>query len=264
MIKTYNICISRSSFRVHIERDGKFKLHGNETFLCKCPSIRRQNIKMYVRSRLPSYMRACIIDLAEVEFYLNTEINFKCKFGTKTIRIGKLYMLSNLKQITDREFLDWVIYFDPDYETAYEQYSLFKLPGNADFLIELIEKRFTLKKSVKPLEGIKLYLRNPQDWENMYVNTEGIVTKDKSDDSKYVLIITQFVFDNNTSNMIDKIPVVNVGDKFPLDKIKSINFLIDWYVNNSKNTKYAGSIPFICRDLFNRDFKVIKKFIDSI
>jgi hypothetical protein len=263
MSKTYNICISSNSYKIHIERDGRFKLYVNEKFLCKCPSIRRQNIKMYVRSRLPSYLLICLVDLAEVEFYLNTEINFKCKFGTKTIRIGQLFMLSNLKQIVDREFLDWVIYFDPDYETAYKQYLLFKLPATSDFLIELIEKRFTLKKSVKPLEEIKLYVPNQQGMEIAYVNTEGIVTSDKSDDSKYVIRVIYHELDYNLSSMIAKIPIINIGAKFPFDKVRSINFLIDWYIDNSKNTKYSKCIPFIC-NLVDCDSEVIKKFIDSI
>jgi hypothetical protein len=258
------INISEYGYEYTIE-DGNFRLHGRPEYVY----YRYRDLCDYVKSYLPAFicMERCIKDKEHEEELLNIEINFKCKFGTKRIKLGYLYRLGALIKSSglNNEFFDWVIYFDVKYENALNQYELTRLFKTQDFLRELIEKRFALKKMIenKPLEQITVYTVYYNN-AVLYADKSGIVTGTRTVDSYYVLRFEQAARGwEIIEKMIRKIPNVVIGHPVSIDKLKSTNFLIDWCNKNIENEEYGKYRKFISETLIECDLGVIEEFIEK-
>lgn len=263
---SYNICVSIHGYSVRIE-DGRFepqaKIVGH-----RC-SIRSRNIMEYVRMHLPSYIRCSSkINMSELRNYLNTKIEFKCKFGIKNVRIGQLHMLFNLPEpIINKEYLDWVVYFDVKYENAYAQYELTRLFKTQDFLRELIGYQFAPKKEIENTESLKriVVYTNHYEADILYADSCGLVTKTKKVNSTYSLHFRQAPRGYEAiEKMISKIPKIRIDDIVQLDKLESTNFLIDWYIKNGNKPEYKVYSKLISETLIDCDLETIKKFISGL
>jgi hypothetical protein len=267
------INISVDSYEYTIE-DGYFKLH-DKSGTVKYPEY--VDVYSYVKSHSPVFICIdyCTKDKEQVEEILNTEISFKCKFGTKRIKLGYLYRLNNLFESSDlpdfnktdkKAFLDWVVYFDVKYENAYVQYELTKLFKTQDFLREIIEQRFALKKMVenKPLEQITVYT-DRDDINILYANKSGIVTGSRTNDSSYVLRFEQAARDWETiEKMVSKVPSVVIGHPVSIDKLKSTSYLINWCIKNIHYVMFSKYSKFISEILIECDLEVTMKTISDL